>query len=543
MRKQVSNKGISVHIIAGTHGVLLAMNATENAKTGLLGFAIKRTDHTEDECYWFKNMLTFRESMSDHSSGNLASTYNSPIQKFLWGDYSAKPDHKYTYRVMPVYGKPKDLQHSSPIDVKVSTESESKGKHAVYFNRGVAASQAYARQFGNRKPDEVENRAAWKWLSRGLEEAMINFIKQAKGKKWKLYASVYEFQYEPVLKAFRDALDRGVDVRIIYDKKDTKKGPGKKNYEAIQKAGLAGVAKSREANKSYISHNKFILLIEDDVPLEVWTGSTNITVGGIFGQSNVGHIVRDKSIAKSYLDYWQKLYNDPEAKDLRPMLENLTPTPSLNNTEELPAYLKPLFSPRKDYEALEWYTKKMDLAESSAFMTSAFGLDTRFEKVLEKNNKKYLTYIMLDKKKDDWDKLKKDSDVWVAFGAHLHKDDSGGLLDEALTGLNEHASYLHTKFMLVDALTNEPLLITGSANFSEASTKNHDENMLLIHGDTRVADIYLCEFMRLFEHFEYRDYASTKGTSKRRYLTPDDSWTKSHYKEGSLKKKQRLLFA
>ena len=32
----------------------------------------------------------------------------------------------------------------------------------------------------------------------------------------------------------------------------------------------------------------------------------------------------------------------------------------------------------------------------------------------------------------------------------------------------------------------------------------NDENMLVIRGDQRVADIYLTDFMRLFDHFESR---------------------------------------
>ena len=60
-----------------------------------------------------------------------------------------------------------------------------------------------------------------------------------------------------------------------------------------------------------ISHNKFIVLLKDDMPVSVWTGSTNFTAGGIFGQSNVGHVVRNKEVARRYFDYWNKLKTDP----------------------------------------------------------------------------------------------------------------------------------------------------------------------------------------------------------------------------------------
>ena len=48
------------------------------------------------------------------------------------------------------------------------------------------------------------------------------------------------------------------------------------------------------------------------------------------------------------------------------------------------------------------------------------------------------------------------------------------------------------------------MVISGSTNFSDASTKDNDENMLVIRGDKRVADIYLGEFMRLWRHYRFR---------------------------------------
>jgi phosphatidylserine/phosphatidylglycerophosphate/cardiolipin synthase-like enzyme len=149
---------------------------------------------------------------------------------------------------------------------------------------------------------------------------------------------------------------------------------------------------------------------------------------------------------------------------------------------------------------------------------------------------------MLDKRDNDLvETLRHDKNVCVAFGALLSQKHPGGFLKESLTDLNEHVPYLHTKYMLVDAFSDAPMLITGSANFSEASTRNNDENMLLIYKDTRVADIYLCEYMRLFEHFAFRDY--TGASSGARHLAPDHSWTNAHYQAGSLLEKQRLLFA
>ena len=110
-----------------------------------------------------------------------------------------------------------------------------------------------------------------------------------------------------------------------------------------------------------------------------------------------------------------------------------------------------------------------------------------------------------------------------------------------------HVKYIHTKYMLIDPLGPDPLVITGSANFSDASTRKNDENMLLIRGDARVADLYLSEFMRLFNHFQFRDLARARTASdherERSYLATSDSWKDSYYVEGRPKYLERRYFA
>ncbi len=216
MRAKAVNGPLSVHAIAGTHVVLLGIDMWEPASRGVLGFAIERTDHEKDERYWLKGLRTFRET-GPGVPGLLVSTLEHPFQAFLWGDYTAKTRHSYTYHVVAMRGKPKKLELGEEVEVRVETEDDASHKHAVFFNRGVAGSQAYARKFGDRAPDEVPDREAWRWLSRGLEEGLLAFIGQARGERYALRAALYECQYHPVLRAFGEADEGGADVKIVYD--------------------------------------------------------------------------------------------------------------------------------------------------------------------------------------------------------------------------------------------------------------------------------------------------------------------------------------
>jgi phosphatidylserine/phosphatidylglycerophosphate/cardiolipin synthase-like enzyme len=549
MRRLNSKDDISVHAISGIHTVLLNMDAKKGKEKGLLGFAIKRIDHSEDESSWLRGFRTFEINADSHHPGTLVSTWKNPIQDFHWGDYTVKPGHKYTYTVVPVRGTPGNLEHDKGIKVTISTEDEDQGEHAVFFNRAVAGSQAYARKFGNLPPDEV-GPPALKWLSRGLVEAMVEFIDQAKGKDWSLYASVYEFNYIPVLEEFKKAIDRGVNVKIVFDNKDNKSGPGEENRKAMKKAGIdPKYTIERNSNPSYISHNKFILLLEKGKPRQVWTGSTNITEGGIFGHSNVGHIIRNEKIAAAYHSYWQELSGDPEAKTLRPYNDQNTPLPGKNAPRR---YIHPVFSSRGSLEALDWYAEKMEAAKSSVFLTAAFGISKEFQSVLEED-KPYLRYVLLDKPGKGLDLIKRHHDNMISIGGVLNDNALDDWFDkkwkaERLTGLNTHVQYIHTKYMLIDPLGDDPMVITGSANFSENSTRNNDENMVIIRGNKRVADMYLGEFMRLFDHFRFRGTKigakaeDREGAHPDLHLAPDDSWTKEFFQKGHHKEMQKKLF-
>jgi phosphatidylserine/phosphatidylglycerophosphate/cardiolipin synthase-like enzyme len=110
--------------------------------------------------------------------------------------------------------------------------------------------------------------------------------------------------------------------------------------------------------------------------------------------------------------------------------------------------------------------------------------------------------------------------------------------------------FIHTKYMLIDPLTEDPIVCTGSANFSKNSLVANDENMVLIRGETRVSDIYLTEFDRLFRHFFFRDVANeTAGEGKAKaekgaFLEekPSVDWTAKHFDPKSQKCWRREMF-
>ena len=562
MRRSASGSVLDVRAIGGLHVVTLAWDfAKGKAKKGegLMGFAIERTELLNGkaiERYYLQGIKRFKDKDQGLAPGTPVRTSEHPVQSFQWGDYTAKPATSYRYNVVPVYGEPKmlKLELGSATSVAITTEAEEDdrvggARHNVYFNRGVAGSQAYARRFGKTKPDENEPLSPqMAWLSRGLFEALTGFIGLAAGRDagdYQLRAMLYEFRYLPVGRAFGEAAKAGADVDIRYEAQSYKDD----NETMIAKARIKRLCKP-QVSRAGIRHNKFIVLIRKGKPVAVWTGSTNISAGGIFGHSNVGHVIWDDDIAAKYLAYWERLAaDDISAGDLRDANLKVESTPEPNTLPPSKRILT-LFCPRDNkatLETLHWYANLLASNGKILCMTFAFNLDEMFHKALTTNDGS-LRYAVFDKAIDAGveDEIQKTKTTVIAIGSKLEKGDLPNFIGEVLTGFNRNR-YIHDKFLLVDPLGDDPVVITGTANFSGASQTANDENMLAIRGNTRVADIYFGEFMRVFDHL-YARYIIRRITEEGKsdpdagYLADDwKKWLPVNFKPGR-KQTRRLRF-
>lgn len=534
MRKVNDTSDLKVVAIAGTYVVTLGFNLPKEKCTNLLGFSIHRKDHTENEAYFLEGMKCFAETDPGFPAGTHYPTNKQPIQGFQWADYSAKPGHKYTYTITALKGSPKNLIPYLTTSVEIKTENTDAEKHDVYFNRGTAGSQEYVRRFGNIAPDKVPNNAAFNWLSRGLYEAMTKYVEDCIVKKYALRIAAYEFHYEPFLEVIKHAIDKGVDVQIVYDAR--KESPKKKNEIAIQNAGLEDYCIPRQEGKSYISHNKFMIKLDKKgKPISVWTGGTNFSDGGIFGHSNVAHVIEDVKIAQLYLQYWEALKNDLPVAEIKYETEEISSIP--NNPPRVGSSV--LFSPRTNLDALNYYSDLAMNASEGLFMTFAFGMNQVFKDVYRRSTAPFRLALLEKttrayKQADEDAKLADEQEIkelrmmvenTFAIGDFIRTNELDGWVKERLTGLNKNVNFIHNKFMLIDPLSDDPIVIAGSANFSDASTVKNDENMIIIRKNKRVADIYFGEFMRLFTHFSFRESLKwRKKNDPPKALRTDDWW-------------------
>ena len=578
MRASATKNSLTLRVIAGTTNVLLGMDLQKSHRKGCLGFSIERTDlgpkdghaPAKPDKRWLPNLLRFPSDQDDQN----VTTDRAPLQKFRWGDYTTRPGSRYRYRVVPRYGKPGKLDPITDKDgvtVEVTTEDNAAPETAVFFNRAAAASVAFERKFPTVKTetdllgDSDVARDARSWLSRGLEEALLAYLEQAKDKSFALHAAIYEFQKSSLLAGLSAALKRGVDVQVVYhhrqkmkgSKPDPKDKTAGENDEAIKDAKLGKVCKPREADpQAAIMHDKFVVLLKKKgktlEPQAVWTGSTNWTDGGIYGQLNVGHAVYDPEIAGLYEQCFQLLRADTPAAELKKALGKLTPLPA-----KLPDEHRtwPVFSPQSNLKMIDLYAGICSSARC-LMVCAPFELHESIRKAFAKKPAGSLQYLLLDKEKS----LGKPEEVVVqeadphnriavatTLSSPLH-DFQGQLLAGKESFL--HAGiHIHSKIILADPFSSDPILVTGSANYSTNSTTKNDSNSLVIRGNMAVTDIYMTEFMRMFEHYHFRasvakaQKKSGKQADQPLTLNETDEWSQPYYKPGSNEELDRRMFA
>lgn len=566
MRVRRSNRGLVVRAVAGTHVVLLGMHLDKALCPGLMGFGIHRTDHTDGEACWLQGMKTFAQTDPGLASHWRLDTDKQPIQGFTWSDFTAKPGHRYTYRVLAFKGVPEALTAFRQVSLEVDTEDETGPQHDVWFNRGAAASQEYTRRFGRLAAldDAAPSDPRWAWLSRGAMEALLGFVARAGGPGHALRVAAYEFRLPALAQALQEAQARGVDVRVLYDgnanppQADGSVFPRDDNRATAAAAGIGALCTERvtrsDVKSPPIAHHKFIVHLLHGKAQAVLTGSTNFSRGGVYGQSNVVHVAKGKAVAAKYLACWNLIAVNPAPAELKAALAALNELPA----EPLPrAGSSCVFSPQGSDATLAWYAALAKAAPGALFMSFAFGMGTPFKEAY-RDGAAPLRYALLDKllgpgvrkeqrraAEDEMLALRKQVANRFAVGNRIVTNAFDRWLKEKLTGLNTHVQFIHTKYMLVDPLGDDPIVISGSANFSEASTLRNDENMLVMRGLPRVADVYLGEYMRLWNHYAFREWLTERARGVPlafKHLDTTDRWWKQYF-GNSARSRQRAYFA
>ena len=139
------------------------------------------------------------------------------------------------------------------------------------------------------------------------------------------HLALYELEDEELEKLILDNQDR---VEVILSNTSANKAGEWDDRNAPARKRLRGKLKSRLQdrmfnNNIHIGHNKFMVHVDPSgTPQAVFTGSTNWTSTGIAGQTNNAILIEDKVVARTFLDYWQRMHDGDKLPKPKPNLSS-----------------------------------------------------------------------------------------------------------------------------------------------------------------------------------------------------------------------------
>ena len=292
-------------------------------------------------------------------------------------------------------------------------------------------------------------------LRGGPDDVFTAAIKDA---SYSVDVAAYDFDLWSMRDALVDAHRRGVHVRFVTDG-DHLTEP---EIQDLHRAGIEIVADRGE----HLMHHKFIIIDR----LDVWTGSMNFTINGVYRNHNHLMRIRSHALAESYIQEFEEMFTEARFGALS---RQDTPNEFIKIGDE---EIEVLFSPDDGVSerAVELLNGADDRIE---FMMYSLTLDEIGEALLAKAESGVQVRGVLDGPQAE--NMGSEFAMLRGHGLDVWKD-------------NESAK-LHHKVIIID----EAITILGSYNFSRNAEEYNDENVLVIHSP-KIAAEFLLEFERLY---------------------------------------------
>ena len=358
------------------------------------------------------------------------------------------------------------------------TQSSSTGAINVYFNRSV---------------DTTLNSGE---IAQGNVNFQTKLLQRINAAQYSIDMALYSLNdLTQVRDALISAKVRGVKIRFVYDSRD--------NQALVDEIIASGIPMIKRTNSSGLMHNKFFVFDyrynTSHSGCWVWTGSTNLTNLQLYSDANNVIELQDRTLAAVYTREFEEMWGS--ATDLPIVSRSKFGS---NKTDNTPKKLNLNGTPVEVYFTPGDNTS----TQIQSFITANFDYDCFFS-ILS-----FTDYNIANRMKS---RYSPSSGRYVK--GVFDKDTSGGVFRE-MAGFGPFAwnpagdvvrdvaePYdLHHKYMIIDPMhtSSNPVVETGSYNYSNAANSSNDENALFVYSP-RIANLYVQEW--------YKRYKISGGTA------------------------------
>lgn len=378
------------------------------------------------------------------------------------------PNRLYYYRVVSCNGA--GCRQSGQNSF--FTPSNRPGQMNFYFNRSVDISLA--------NPDTANG-------SVDLRQRVIAYINKA---TFSLDVACYSFSDAPVTDAIIARWNAGVKVRLILDAESSQS-----QADRLRVLGVPVITSTYGGNhlSGGIHHNKFLLVDARDASTAndwVWSGATNLSPDQLIVDANNAFEIQDYGLTQAFLiefnEQWGSSSDAPNAATARMGSAKSNNTPHFFTVNGIP--IEVWFSPSDGTEAK--IVQAVNTADYGvAYSILAFTSDP----IADAMRAKYTAIPGFS--------VRGVHDSGNANGTgseYPEMKGTGGASPwspPADVWIDGDTGMLHHKYLIVDEgrTASDPILVTGSHNWSNAANTVNDENTVIFHSQ-RVANLYLQEW-------------------------------------------------
>ena len=490
-----------------------------------------------------------------HEEGERRASTNWPIQKYQWTDYMANPGDRLQYRVLPMVGPDKHNLIPDPAQAggwtdEITLTHEVTPRIEAYFNRGIVAAQWVSRRLGitgdNLQGKKLETvietlgNPFRNFLAGPLGSRLFELLAAAAKDKREIFAALYELDDGEL----ESALEKlGKRAHVVLANGSVKKKGEDQNSDARKRLDGKIDLHHRMISPRALGHNKFLVICDSQKkPRWVWTGSQNWTKTGLCTQANNSVLIDSVEIAKQYRKQWGLLQDAGDATPAELKNSNSKPRDSKVGNTPLRLWFTPTVGQVDLKEA-----RKIIAAAKRAILFLMFNpgpKDTLLNSIIDsaragiagkrlyirgavnqdpstkKNNVELFD-------QDNWQK----ADYDVVLPAEI--DEATEWFAREMRKLPKARAMVHSKVVLVDPFSGNPVLITGSHNLGPKASGTNDENLLIIRGAPGLAAAYAANIMAVYNQYRWRFRRHAQTKSKRwKGLQDGDTWQKGYLKAG-----------
>lgn len=359
-------------------------------------------------------------------------------------------------------GTVNDTSFSSDLVVSTSSPSSSTGQTNVYFNFSVDPSVSLGE------------------VALGNQDLVSKIVTRINNAQYSIDACLYNLSGSvgaTIASALVNAKNRGVKVRVIYENENSN-AP----FTTLSNAGIPVINDTYDGGGGAgLMHNKFYVFDYRGGSPEniwIWGGSWNPTDPGTTQDHQNSIEIQDVALAGAYTMEFNQMWGsntdtpNPGTSRFGARKTDITPHKFLVNGMPVSLYFSP-----SDHTTMHIGTAISTAQHTVAGCIMTLTRKDLADSLIAKKNKGEKVRIVVDNNSDQGNQIS----YLQAANVDIHvKTFSPGIL--------------HHKYVVMDGdqITGNPIVVTGSHNWSSSAENSNDENTLIIQS-RRVANLYLQE--------------------------------------------------